>query len=103
MDGTVCGGEFAARWFFLADRALPAEGRMNAKRLLRRREGQRQLLLTAGDYVALNQDSRANLLRKIAYLATRAPDLGEHTDDVLTTLLGYDPARLSDLRAKAII
>ena len=34
---------------------------------------------------------------------TRAPDLGEHTDDILGTLLGYDLARLAELRAKAII
>ena len=34
---------------------------------------------------------------------TRATDLGEHTDHVLATLLGYDPARLAELRAKAII
>jgi CoA:oxalate CoA-transferase len=34
---------------------------------------------------------------------TRAPDLGEHTDEVLKRLLGYDSAQLADLRAKQII
>ena len=34
---------------------------------------------------------------------TRSPDLGEHTDSVLGTLLGYDAARLAELRAKSII
>jgi CoA:oxalate CoA-transferase len=34
---------------------------------------------------------------------TRSPDLGEHTDSVLATLLGYDAARLAELRAKSII
>jgi CoA:oxalate CoA-transferase len=35
--------------------------------------------------------------------ATRAPDLGEHTDAVLGRLLGYDAGRLAELRAKQII
>jgi len=34
---------------------------------------------------------------------TRSPDLGEHTDSVLGTLLGYDAGRLAELRAKSII
>ncbi|MBI3759287.1 MAG: CoA transferase [Deltaproteobacteria bacterium] len=34
---------------------------------------------------------------------TRSPDLGEHTDSVLGTLLGYDAERIAQLRAKAII
>ena len=34
---------------------------------------------------------------------TRSPDLGEHTDKVLGTLLGYDAARLAELRARSII
>jgi CoA:oxalate CoA-transferase len=34
---------------------------------------------------------------------TRAPDLGENTDSVLGTLLGYDAGRLAELRTKSII
>jgi CoA:oxalate CoA-transferase len=34
---------------------------------------------------------------------TRAPALGEHTDDVLEHLLGYDSARIAQLRAKQVI
>ena len=34
---------------------------------------------------------------------TRAPQLGEHTDQVLGRLLGYDPDRLSKLHARGII
>ncbi len=34
---------------------------------------------------------------------TRSPDLGEHTDSVLGTLLGYDAARLAELRARSVI
>jgi crotonobetainyl-CoA:carnitine CoA-transferase CaiB-like acyl-CoA transferase len=34
---------------------------------------------------------------------TRAPTLGEHTAQVLERLLGYDAARIADLRAKQII
>jgi CoA:oxalate CoA-transferase len=34
---------------------------------------------------------------------TRAPALGEHTDDVLQRLLGYDSARIADLRANQVI
>jgi crotonobetainyl-CoA:carnitine CoA-transferase CaiB-like acyl-CoA transferase len=30
---------------------------------------------------------------------TRAPKVGEHTDDVLTSVLGYDDARIERLRA----
>jgi CoA:oxalate CoA-transferase len=34
---------------------------------------------------------------------TRAPDLGEHTDEVLARILGYDAARIAELRAQQII
>ncbi len=34
---------------------------------------------------------------------TRAPSLGEHTEEVLQRLLGYDSARIADLRTKQII
>jgi CoA:oxalate CoA-transferase len=34
---------------------------------------------------------------------TRAPRLGEHTDQVLARMLGYDPAHLAELRAQQII
>ena len=34
---------------------------------------------------------------------TRAPQLGEHTDEVLSGILGYDPARLANLRALKVI
>ncbi len=35
--------------------------------------------------------------------ATRAPSLGESTDEVLKTILGYDSSRLSELRRRSII
>lgn len=53
VDSVVAPEDFGAHWFFLADRALPEEGAMKAQRLLRRREGQRQILLAARDYGAL--------------------------------------------------
>ena len=34
---------------------------------------------------------------------TRAPKLGESTDQVLSALLGYDEKRLSELRGRSII
>jgi crotonobetainyl-CoA:carnitine CoA-transferase CaiB-like acyl-CoA transferase len=34
---------------------------------------------------------------------TRSPDLGEHTESVLGSLLGYDTARIAQLRAEKII
>jgi len=34
---------------------------------------------------------------------TRSPGLGEHTESVLTAILGYDGARIAQLRAKEII
>jgi CoA:oxalate CoA-transferase len=36
-------------------------------------------------------------------LNTRAPTLGEHTDEVLTRILGYDAARIAELRARQVI
>ena len=38
-----------------------------------------------------------------ARVASRPPRLGEHTDAVLADLLGYDPARISGLRAAGAI
>jgi crotonobetainyl-CoA:carnitine CoA-transferase CaiB-like acyl-CoA transferase len=29
---------------------------------------------------------------------TKAPEVGEHTDEVLTEVLGYDPDRVAELR-----
>lgn len=55
VDSVVSPEDFGAHWFFLADRALPEEGAMKAQRLLRRREGQRQVLLAARDYGALTR------------------------------------------------
>jgi CoA:oxalate CoA-transferase len=34
---------------------------------------------------------------------TRSPDLGEHTESVLAAILGYDSARIAQLRSKEII
>jgi crotonobetainyl-CoA:carnitine CoA-transferase CaiB-like acyl-CoA transferase len=34
---------------------------------------------------------------------TRAPVVGEHTDDVLDDVLGYDPARIAALRASGAL
>jgi crotonobetainyl-CoA:carnitine CoA-transferase CaiB-like acyl-CoA transferase len=34
---------------------------------------------------------------------TRAPRLGEHTDQVLSEMLGFDDARLAELRAAQVI
>jgi hypothetical protein len=53
VDDTLAPDSFGAQWFFLADRVLPDEGEMQSQRLLRRREGQRQILLAARDYAAL--------------------------------------------------
>ena len=35
--------------------------------------------------------------------STRAPRLGDSTDDVLASVLGYDSKRLSELRRRSII
>jgi CoA:oxalate CoA-transferase len=35
--------------------------------------------------------------------STRAPGLGENTDEVLSSILGYDSSRLSELRRRSII
>jgi CoA:oxalate CoA-transferase len=39
----------------------------------------------------------------VAVPDTRSPDLGEHTASVLESLLGYDAARIAELRAQKII
>ena len=50
IDGLLLGDRPAAHWVLLADRALPAESGMNSIRLLQRKEGHRQVLLSAADY-----------------------------------------------------
>jgi len=47
IDSLVIGERPPAQWVLLADRALPPESGMNAVRLLQRKEGHRQLLLSA--------------------------------------------------------
>ena len=34
---------------------------------------------------------------------TAAPVLGQHTEEVLREVLGYDPARVADLRARGVV
>ena len=53
VDGLLASEDFGAHWLLLADRALPDESGMVSRRLLRRREGQRQVLLAARDYSPL--------------------------------------------------
>lgn len=53
VDDVLTPDDFGAQWFYLADRALPEEGEMKAQRLVRRREGQRQVLLAARDYESI--------------------------------------------------
>lgn len=55
IDRLVLGPKAPARWVLLADRALPPESGMEAIRLLDRREGDRQVLLSAADYGRLSQ------------------------------------------------
>lgn len=69
VDDVVASDDFGAQWFFLADRVLPDEGEMTSQRLLRRRDGQRQVLLAARDYIPLSrlirpvfEDQAPNLL-----------------------------------------
>ncbi len=47
--------------------------------------------------------SPLKLTGSVATPDTRAPALGEDTDEVLTSLLGYDSKRLSELRQRSII
>jgi Holliday junction resolvasome RuvABC ATP-dependent DNA helicase subunit len=50
IDQLLLGDSPIARWVLLADRALPAESGMQSVRLLERKEGHRQLLLSAADH-----------------------------------------------------
>ena len=54
IDGLLLGERAPAKWVLLADRALPPEGGMTSIRLLQRREGHRQVLLSAADYGRLS-------------------------------------------------
>lgn len=55
IDRLVLGPHAPAKWVLLADRALPPESGMDAIRLLERRDGDRQVLLSAADYGRLAQ------------------------------------------------
>ena len=75
VDSVLSPEDFGAHWFFLADRALPEEGEMQAQRLVRRREGQRQVLLAARNYEALSrlmlpvfEEDTPNLLMPVSRL-----------------------------------
>jgi Holliday junction resolvasome RuvABC ATP-dependent DNA helicase subunit len=50
IDQLLLGDSPIARWVLLADRALPAESGMQSVRLLERKEGHRQVLLSAADH-----------------------------------------------------
>ena len=50
IDNLLLGERSPARWVLLADRALPPESGMQSVRLLQRREGHREVLLSAPDY-----------------------------------------------------
>ena len=50
IDQLLLGDAPIARWVLLADRALPPESGMQSVRLLERKEGHRQLLLSAADH-----------------------------------------------------
>jgi Holliday junction resolvasome RuvABC ATP-dependent DNA helicase subunit len=54
IDSLVIGERRPAQWVLLADRALPPESGMKAIRLLQRREGNRQVLLSAANYGRLS-------------------------------------------------
>ena len=50
IDCLLLGDRPPARWVLLADRALPSESGMKSIRLLQRKEGHRQVLLSAANY-----------------------------------------------------
>lgn len=50
IDGLLLGKRPPAQWVLLADRALPPESGMQAIRLLQRKDGDRQVLLSAANY-----------------------------------------------------
>jgi hypothetical protein len=75
IDDVLVPDDFGAQWFFLADRGLPEEGEMQAQRLIRRRDGQRQVLLATRNYESLSrlmlpifQEDTPNLLMPIQRL-----------------------------------
>jgi formyl-CoA transferase len=53
-----------------------------------------------GEIRLVNQ--MVGLSRTPASIATATPELGEHTDEILREL-GWDDARIADLRAKKVI
>jgi Holliday junction resolvasome RuvABC ATP-dependent DNA helicase subunit len=77
VDGVLTADDFGSQWFYLADRALPEEGEMRAKRLIRRREGQRQVLLAARDYEPIARLMLAAFERDTPNLLMPLPRLQE--------------------------
>jgi Holliday junction resolvasome RuvABC ATP-dependent DNA helicase subunit len=55
IDDVLAAEDFGAHWFFLADRGLPEESGMRSQRLVRRRDGQRQVLLATRNYEFLSR------------------------------------------------
>lgn len=49
------------------------------------------------------QNVAPKLSRTPGGIHSPAPDLGQHSDEVYRTLLGFDPGRIADLRARGII
>lgn len=99
VDGVLVPEDFGAQWFLLADRALPEEGEMQAQRLVRRREGQRQVLLAARSYQSIArlmlrvfEEDTPNLLMPAARLqelmAEGAHLIGAGLLDVVTSQEG---------------
>jgi formyl-CoA transferase len=60
------------------------------------------LALEHPDRGCLLENARFTLSRTPARVDRRAPLLGEHTWEVLTEMLGYDPDRVADLAAQEI-
>lgn len=94
IDALVLGESAPARWVLLADRALPAENGMNSVRLLERREGQRQLLLSAGNYGRL-----AELMQE-AFVRCNLPITPEILGEVLRQGVNLIGAGLLDMIKK---
>ena len=77
IDGLLLGKRPPAHWVLLADRALPPESGMKSIRLLQRKDGHRQVLLSAADY------GRLSMLMYAAFSSCNLTITNEGLRDVL--------------------
>jgi CoA:oxalate CoA-transferase len=91
----------------LEDAAVPCAPIANVEEVTRNPHLRERAMILRADHPGYSDlivpGSPFKITGSTAAPATRAPALGENTDEVLGRVLGFDPARLSELRKRSII